>query len=325
MATVAATPDLTRAVLLDSVAGIIGKRELARGRFGIAVSGGPDSMALLTLANQALPGRVAAATVDHGLRTDSATEAALVAGYCATIAVPHTILRPANPITGSLQAAARRARYTLLETWRLDAGIDWLMTAHHADDQLETMIMRLNRASGLAGLSGIRPRQGHILRPLLGVTRQSICAMMEKNRIPSIADPSNQDPRFDRARLRAALAGHDLLDATMASTSARHLAQEEEALDWVIGQLSLTRLNSDGGSCTIDMASLPPALRRRLLIRALTALGEPPPRGDALDGALQTVLRGGKAMLGNQQISRDADVWALRPAPPRRRLSPRSD
>lgn len=300
-------------------------RETDRARFGVAVSGGPDSMALLVLAAEAFTGRVFAATVDHQLRAASADEATLVARACATLGVPHLILTPDQPITGSVQAAARAARYALLEQWRCDTGIDWVMTAHHADDQLETLAMRLNRASGLSGLAGIRERQGHVLRPLLGVRRGALHALVAARGMTVVDDPSNRDPRFDRARMRAALADSDLIDPVAVAESARHLAQEEEALNWVTGQLAADRLAEIDGQCSVDMAHLPPALRRRLLIAALAQMGEAEPRAETLDRAIADVLTGNAAMVGNSIIAQDAAVWTIRPAPPRRGSPDRSD
>src|SRR4051794_11359983 len=127
------------------------------GLLGVAVSGGPDSLALLLLSEAAAPGRVRAATVDHGLRAESGSEAAFVARLCAERGIPHATLAVEVSRSGKgLQAAAREARYVALGGWMLRDGIGTLLTAHHADDQAETLLMRLNRGTGLGGLAGIR-------------------------------------------------------------------------------------------------------------------------------------------------------------------------
>ena len=308
---------LTPEALRAAIARLIGAEACDSDRFGIAVSGGPDSMALLAVAAESFPGRVSAATVDHGLRAESAGEAAMVAGACATLDVSHVTLRPATPITGSLQAAARVARYALLEQWRVAAGIDWLMTAHHADDQLETLVMRLNRASGLTGLAGIRAQQGPILRPLLAIRREALVETVRARELPSVDDPSNRDDRFDRARIRKALAGSDLLDADAISSSASHLAEAEQALEWAAGQLAGERLSIHGGMATLDASALPCEFQRRLLLIALAAIGEEPPRGRTLDAALEALEAGNSTMIGDHIIAARDARWIIRPAPPR--------
>src|SRR5580765_3765844 len=102
-------------------------------RLGLAVSGGPDSLALLLLANAAYPGRVHAATVDHGLRPEGAAEAAFVAGICGELAIPHATLRAEMRETSNIQAAARARRYALLGQWVAEIGAAFLATAHHLD------------------------------------------------------------------------------------------------------------------------------------------------------------------------------------------------
>lgn len=318
MARHAAERTLTADTLRAAIAAIVGDRATAQDRFGIAVSGGPDSMALLTLAAEAFAGRIEAATVDHRLRPESAGEAAMVAAFAASLDVPHATLTPTEPIAGSVQAAARAARYALLEDWRQERRLDWLLTAHHADDQLETLVMRLGRASGLTGLSGIRARQGTVLRPLLGVRQSALLGHVQANAIPFAEDPSNSDARFDRARVRAALAHCDLVDPVAASRSAANLARDAEALDWAMARLAAERLRGDAGDVSIDMGGLPQGAMRRLLLIALTHAGEGEPRAATLDEALEQVPKGVAVMAGNCLISADGALWRIRPAPPRR-------
>ena len=172
-------------------------------RLGLAVSGGPDSLALLLLANAAFPDCVEAATVDHGLRAESRDEALYVGEICAGLSCPHAILSVAVPDgAAGLQAEARRVRYEALADWAAERGIAAVATAHHADDQAETLLMRLQRGSGIAGLSGIRAtrHQGDlaILRPVLGWTKAELTQIVRQSGIEPVDDPSNRDPRFDR-------------------------------------------------------------------------------------------------------------------------------
>ena len=129
-------------------------------RIALAVSGGPDSMAMLGLAAAAFPGRVIAATVDHGLRPEAANEVLLVARACDRIRVPHTALKIETPpgASGNLHGWARQERYLLLKRWAVDAEAPTLCTAHHAEDQAETFLMRAARATGLSGLAAVRAR-----------------------------------------------------------------------------------------------------------------------------------------------------------------------
>lgn len=200
----------------------------------IAVSGGADSMALLTLVadwakRQTQPPNILAATIDHGLRPESAAEAAMVARYAASLDLPHRIgvWTGDKPNTG-LQAAARVARYDLLARLALDdcraAGCSprpvrgAIVTAHTADDLAETLLMRLMRGSGVDGLAGIPARGAWraigpeglpvgvpLLRPLLDVPRDRLRATVAARAVPFVDDPSNLDPRFERVRVRQAL------------------------------------------------------------------------------------------------------------------------
>lgn len=294
--------------------------DIDRARFGVAVSGGPDSMALLHLSARAFPGRVEAATVDHGLRPESAGEAAMVGEWCAARGIPHAILHPDTPRAGNLHDWGRAQRYALLEAWRIERGLDWLFTAHHADDQLETMLMRLNRGAGLGGLTGVRPRMAHVLRPLLGVRKSVLQALAEAEGLPHVVDPSNADPRFDRSRMRAALAKADWLDPQAAARSAAALGEAEQALNWTVDALAdrhVRREAEDGWR--LEETDLPRELLRRLVLRMLAQAAPDalPPRGDSLDRAIAAAAMGRKASLGDWLLVGGRE-WRLIPAPPRR-------
>ncbi|RJF93932.1 tRNA lysidine(34) synthetase TilS [Sphingomonas cavernae] len=285
---------------------------------GVAVSGGPDSLALLLLAEAAWPGRVRAATVDHGLRPESAAEARWVADLCAARGVPHSTLTPETPITGSLQAEARRARYALLDAWRLEQGVAWVMTAHHADDQAETLLMRLNRGAGVGGLAGIRAVNRHILRPLLGWRRAELQAIVEAEELAALRDPSNEDMRFDRARFRRHLADAPWIDPQALARSAAHLADAEAALGWMADEIAAERIVETETGIALDPAGLPAELVRRLLRIALKRR-EPglEPSGPELDRALAEIARGGQISLGGLLV-RGGKLWQISTAPPRR-------
>jgi tRNA(Ile)-lysidine synthase len=287
-------------------------------RLGVAVSGGPDSMALLFLAHRAFPGQVLAATVDHGLRPEAAQEAAMVARWCADRGFPHDTLSPVQPIGGNIQSEARIARYALLDAWAAERAVDWLATAHHADDQLETLLMRLNRGSGVAGLAGIRSRNGRVLRPLLRWRRSELRALAEAEGLPFVDDPSNRDERFDRVALRNRLAGADWLDAEAAARSAEALAEAEAALSWTVRHLAPERAGREGVGWRLVVEGLPRELVRRLVLHAL---GEADPqlrvRGETLDTAIAAAAAGGKASIGGWLIA-GGKAWSLMPAPARR-------
>ena len=176
----------------------------------IAVSGGPDSTALLLMATEWAKRRgktrIEAATVDHGLRAESADEAKAVAKLCARLGVGHCILqwKGAKPAT-RLQERAREVRYRLLVDHAKAIGADALVTAHHADDQAETVLFRLLRGSGVAGLRGMdvmTARDGMtIARPLMALRKRDLIAFANARGAPFIDDPSNADPRFARTQI----------------------------------------------------------------------------------------------------------------------------
>lgn len=178
----------------------------------VAVSGGPDSMALMLLADRwarSRGGHACGVTVDHGLRSDSAEEARTVASWLAASAIPHTVLRWTGAKPGSgIQEAAREARYDLLTGWCRERGVLHLLTAHHLQDQVETHLIRRRAGSGidgLAGMSATRELEGcRLVRPLLAVPRERLAALLAAEGQPFLRDPSNLNPVFERARLRLA-------------------------------------------------------------------------------------------------------------------------
>lgn len=306
---------------------LVGKAAAQSDRFGVAVSGGGDSMALLHMAHRLLGDRMAAASVDHGLRPGSAEEAAMVADWCAQRGIAHDILHPARPIRGSLQSAAREARYDALHRWRIAAGIDWLMTAHHADDQLETLLMRLNRGSGVGGLAAIRRRNDRVIRPLLSWRHAELLDYCAAAGLPIAEDPSNTDPRFDRARMRQTLrhsALADMMDIDALGRSTDALAEADQALDWAATHLIAGWSDSANPMILRDEA-YPPELRRRIVAHRLGALDPPPElRGAALTRLLEMMETRKPAMIGEWRIlpdRRDAALWHILRAPERKARS----
>ncbi|WP_313809039.1 tRNA lysidine(34) synthetase TilS [Sphingobium sp.] len=303
--------------LRQAIAALV--EDAAGARFGVAVSGGPDSMALLDLAARAFPGRVEAATVDHGLRAASAAEAAMVADWCGDAGIAHVTLHPQGAVRGNVQSWARAQRYALLEEWRAARGLDWLLTAHHADDQVETLLMRLNRGAGVGGLAGVRARQGVVLRPLLGMRKAELLDYALERGLPHAEDPSNSDPRFDRAALRTALAGVDWIDTAAAGRSAAALAEAEEALDWMVEGIEAGHVRPDGDGLALDRTDLPRELLRRVILRMIARLQPEaaPPRGEALDRLIAAARRGEKMSIG-RLVLKGGERWTLKVAPQRR-------
>jgi tRNA(Ile)-lysidine synthase len=183
-----------------------------RPAIAVAVSGGPDSLALILLAERwarQRGGQAWALTVDHGLRPESSEEARTLAGWLASRAIPHEILAwTGDKPTSGIQEAARDARYRLLAQWCRGHGVLHLLTAHHREDQVETHLIRRDAGSGndgLAGMSAVRELVGcRLVRPFLSVPRARLRALLAQERQPFLHDPSNLNPAFARARLRTA-------------------------------------------------------------------------------------------------------------------------
>lgn len=297
----------------------------------VAVSGGADSMALLALAHAAFPGQVIAATVDHGLRAAAAEEAALVAAWCADAGVPHATLAADRAIGPSdIQAAARALRYDLLTRWATAASATIVATAHHADDQAETFLMRLARGSGPAGLAGIRARRAlgalTLVRPLLGWRRATLRGLVEAAGIPFVDDPSNRDTRYERVRVRRLLAAEAWLDPVNLARAATHAAEADAALAELADRLWRYHAKATGdGAVEVALPDVPRDLRRRVARRAIDEVRKAAaitrPAFDSasnVESLLDALDRGTSATQGGVLAGAKRGIWHFRPAPPRR-------
>jgi tRNA(Ile)-lysidine synthase len=263
----------------------------------LAVSGGPDSTALLFLAARwrrilRKGPKLYAVTINHGLRPESANEANAVARLSRRLGVPHRILRweGRKPKTG-LQQAARQARYRLLTRCAATMKAGHILTAHTLDDQAETVLIRMTRGSGLSGLCGMRhaapvPASEHagimLVRPLLDIPKARLVATLRRAKIEFADDPSNVDPRFTRARLRQAMPmlAREGLDARRLALLARRLQRAEAALEIAVdaacAALSRTPWRERAAMLfdADQFARLPADVGLRLLGRAIAHCGD---------------------------------------------------
>ena len=268
---------------------------------GLAVSGGGDSMAMLHLL---APLRPRVATVNHHLRPEAALEAQMVAETCARLGLDHVTLDWHWDGRGNLSDAARRARRDLLAAWN-----PVVLLAHTQDDVAETFLMRLMRGAGVDGLSAMSPHFPHrgatFLRPLLTTSRVELRAHLTQIGATWAEDPSNQNPRYLRARTRAAL--RDLPQEAIAA-SARHLAEARLALDALADTWSPRAFTPDRGTLLWHPAlfDAPTETRRRLLTRAILTLAPAPypPRGEALTRLLMSLAKGAPATLAGVRFAK---------------------
>ena len=280
----------------------------------LAVSGGPDSTALMWLAARWRKRRrrgpkLIAVTVDHGLRPEAPREAAMVKRLAARLGISHRTLRwtGPKPATG-LQEKAREARYRLIAAAADRAGATCVLTAHTIDDQAETILFRMTRGSGLTGLAGMarmRPlvmpttparavsRRGRaepgtsvfLVRPLLDIPKARLVATLRAAKIPCADDPSNRDPRFTRTRLRAlmpALAGEGL-DARRFALLARRVRRADAAIEVAVAAAA-SALSEGAWSSRAPIvvaadgfAALPAEVALRLLGQAIARVGDEGP------------------------------------------------
>ena len=283
----------------------------------VAVSGGPDSLALTLLADRwarSRGGRVAGLLVDHRLRPESAAEAQTVAGWLAARGIAHEVLVWAGdkPATG-IQEAARAARYRLLAAWCVEHGCLHLLTAHHREDQAETHLIRRRAGSGvdgLAGMAAVRELRGaRLVRPVLGIAKGRLAAFLDGEGQDYVRDPSNRDPAFERARLRlagpeiepalaavdAAAAARIARERTLAALLARAAALHPAGFALIdpqpivaAGELGEAALGRIAGA--VGGAAYP--LRRARLARLRAGLAAAPPRARTLGGCRFVPWRG---------------------------------
>jgi tRNA(Ile)-lysidine synthase len=335
-------PDLVERFAADLAA--LWPDEDRTGPLGLAVSGGPDSLALLLLAHAALPGAIAAASINHGLRPEAAGEVALVEQVCRARGIAFT------PITvevapGNLQAQARAARYDALGCWAMEHGLGAVATAHHADDQAETLLLRLMRGSGLSGLAGVRAvsllemadgaDEGDgvlLLRPLLGWRKAELENIVAQAGIIPARDPSNASLAFDRVRMRQQLADTPWVEVGAVAASAAHLAEAWRAIAWYAGLDWDEMVHTDedapgGGPGLIYYANVPRAVSIETICRIIRELGGHVSRAEA-GRAFDRLWRGENASLGGvlavpgiermQGVGIELRAWRFAPEPARR-------
>jgi tRNA(Ile)-lysidine synthase len=308
------------------------------GRLLLAVSGGPDSVALMLLAARR-PDRgrdFAVATVDHGLRPASRDEANQVAGWARALGFEHHLLEWTGPKPSTrIQERARAARYALLADCARKIGAQGVVTAHHADDQAETILFRLTRGSGVAGLAGMAPvgrlDDLALLRPLLGWTKSELIGVCEAAGHLYISDPSNKNEAYARVRLRKlapALAELGLDRAALLRLGAR-AARADAALDAGTQALRARALLENGADTArfdaVALGQAPPELLQRLLAGEIARLApDAALRLDRLEHAAERVAgaldQGTRLRLTLAGLILDSgpNGLILRRAPPRR-------
>jgi tRNA(Ile)-lysidine synthase len=309
---------------LDAALAAIGGFE-PRPLIAVAVSGGPDSMALAILADCWARGRGGEAwglVVDHGLRPESAGEAATVSGWLAAKRIPHAVLTwlGAKPTTG-IQEAARAARYRLLSEWCAGRGCLHLLLAHHRDDQAETHLIRRRAGSfidGLAGMAAVRELvQLRLVRPLLGVAKARLVALLAAEGQEYLRDPSNHNPAYERSRLRMQADDETISNAVAeASANGRARIARERKL---AALLARTVTLHPAGFAFIDPAPIVAAgeLGERALGRVAAVLGGAPypqrrERLARLRQALADTPRRARTLGGCRFVPWRARVLALR-------------
>lgn len=325
----------------EAIARLFSSWETARNIL-LAVSGGPDSIALMLLAAEWARRRsqlIYIATVDHRLRKDSAFEAEQVAAWAAALRLPHVTLVWEGPRPKSkIQELAREARYDLLLRHAAIVGADIVATAHHADDQAETILFRLLRGSGIGGLSGMAAalERGEIIhsRPLLQCSKTELIAVCRAKAQPFISDPSNQNPAYARTRMRALgglLAEHGLDSEALLRLGRRAARAEASLAEQARAVSAVLPAKRDADCFSADISSLadqPEEVVLRILGQEIAALGDPTralrlERLETLTLAMRQALRAGAPLAATMggtalQLGRGG-ILTIRTEQPRRR------
>jgi tRNA(Ile)-lysidine synthase len=313
----------------------------------LAVSGGPDSTALMVMAAQwrdslETKPELVAVTVDHGLRKESKAEAAAVARLAHKLDILHRTSRwtGRKPKTG-LQEAARLTRYRLLGKAARRAGATHILTAHTLDDQSETVLIRMSRGSGLSGLGAMQRTSAvphdeslFLVRPLLDISKSRLIATLRAEGISYADDPSNRDPRYTRVRLRGLmhLLAEEGLDAAQLARLARRLKRADIAIEQAVDRAVVELFVELPGAPAIAIESrrftdLPAEVALRLLGRAMARVGDEGPVELGKLEALKTALDEAqnrreklfrRSLAGAIVTLKDRQILVER-APPRRR------
>jgi tRNA(Ile)-lysidine synthase len=296
-----------------------------------AVSGGPHSLALALLAARwarARGGTLTAAICDHGLRRESAAEAAGVAAMLAGQGIAAHILRLGLAPGPGTQDRARTARLAALLDLCRAVGAPWLLLGHHRADQAETLLLRAVAGSGAAGLAGMAPARpagaALLLRPLLGLAPARLEAVVAAAALDPVRDPSNADLRFTRVRLRTALAdpaGEGAAIQSLAAAAAAFAARRGVAVEAVAARLAAASHLHEAGFARLDRAALGADGVARAALGALVRVvggGAFAPAEDAL----ARLLAAGEGTLGGTVLRRDGlllrEAAALGPPVPAR-------
>lgn len=282
---------------------------------GLAVSGGPDSIALMLAFHEYRPDTFQVVTVDHGFRTASAMEVQFVRQLCDERSIPCNIITLGLKSGSGNQERARMARYSAMAAWAKENDLAALVTGHHANDQAETMIMRLNRGVGIKGLGGMReisttPCGFPLWRPFLNVRRDELVEYVMANGIVPINDPSNQDEHYERVRIRNAMT--EVFDPLGFAKTAQILESTNNAIEWMVDQV-WDRVELSSNEIKWKAEPIPEIMQHRILERVLDHFGKRPKRGGAIPVWLNQIKSCGSASLAGVIGNTRKPVWTFKP------------